>query len=385
MLDLSQATQLLTWLDEEHRKDKALLMALQSQTDVQETQIKEQARQLQEIQATLARIEGQLPKLVQLDNSIQNVRTELASLLAAYTAEQEVLEEKRTQTGQLETETMAQIMHQVQERVESLGSFEHTMAALGEEDSKLRGEITKAFTQLSEVSKRLDAQDQRMDLLAQDAQHSRDALTTARLAYEDLNDKNMALKAALEALGPRLDARIEQLEPTLEEMRKRQRTEVDALQVKQQEQARLMEEMEKEVRTVQTLSARWAKQMEDFSAQFERNRKALYDLRELEKQVRQQGNEMLELQRLAAERLRTELREWQDSQVRVDEEQTAHLEQLEAWQRKATETLKSLEEHLEQNKRDIGTGADRLWQTWTQYMQGQMKLLENIVKQRGKG
>jgi len=94
---------------------------------------------------------------------------------------------------------------------------------------------------------------------------------------------------------------------------------------------------------------------------------------------------MLELQRLAADRLRTELREWHDSQIKVDAEQTAHLEQLEAWQRKATETLKSLEEHLEQNKRDIGNSADKLWQTWTQYMQGQMKLLENIVKQRGKG
>jgi len=385
VLDLSQATQLLTWLDEEHRKDKALLMALQSQVDTQKTQLKEQARQLQEIQAMLARIEGQLPKLAQFEDSIQSVRTEFASLLAKHAAEQEMLAEKRTETEQLESETLARIIHQVQERVESFGSFENTVAALGDENSKLRGEVTRAFTQISDIAKRLDAQDQRMDLLTQDAQQFRDALTNARIAYEDLNDKNMALKAALDALGPRLDAKIEQLQPALEEMSKRQRTELDALQVKQQEQARLLEEMGNEFRTVQAVTARWAKQIEEFTAQFERSRKALYDLRELEKQVRQQGNEMLELQRLTAERQRTELREWQDSQVRVDEEQTIRLEQLEAWQRKATEALQSLEEHLEQNKRDIGTCADKLWQTWTEYMQGQMKLLENIVKQRGTG
>jgi chromosome segregation ATPase len=383
MLDPSQATQLLTWLDEEHRKDKALLMALQSQVDTQKTQLKEQARQLQEIEAILARMEGQLPKLAQFEDSVQSVRTEFAGLLGEHTAEHEVLEEKRTQTEQLATETMARIIHQVQERVEALGSFEKSIALLAEEDGKLRSETTKAFAQLSDISKRLDAQEPRIDLLEQDTPVFRDGLTNARLAFQDLNNTTLALKAALENVGPPLNAKIEQLQSSFEEMNKRRWAELDALQVKHQEQARRVGDLGGEVKALQTPIARWTKQMKEFTAQFERNRKTLYDLRELDKQVRQQVNEMVEVQRLTAERLRTELREWQDSQVRVDEEQTAHLEQLEALQRRATETLKSLDERLEQNKRDIGTYADRLWQTWTEYMQGQIALLESIVKQRG--
>jgi len=81
-LDLNQAIQLLTWLDEEHRKDKALLMALQSQIDAQKAQMTEQARQLQDIQAALTRIESQLPKLAQFESAMQSVRTEFAGLLA---------------------------------------------------------------------------------------------------------------------------------------------------------------------------------------------------------------------------------------------------------------------------------------------------------------
>jgi DNA repair exonuclease SbcCD ATPase subunit len=385
VLDLSQATQLLTWLDEEHRKDKALLMALQGQMDVQKTQLKEQARQLQDIEAMLARIEGQLPRLAQFEGAIENARTEFASLLARHAAEHETLEAARTQTEQQETETMARIIHQVQTRVEALGSFENTMAVLSDENRKLRGEVTKAFTQLSESSKRLDAQGPRIDLLEQDAQVFRDGLSNARLMYEDLNNTAMELKAALQNVGPTSDAKIEQLQSSFEAMNKRRSAESEALQGKQQEQARLVDELATELKALQTPVARWVKQMEEFNAQSERDRKTLYDLRELEKQIRQQANEMLELQRLEAERQRTELREWHDSQVRVDDEQTLRMEQVEAWRRKATETLQSLEDRLEQNKLDTEALADRLWQTWAEYIQGHTKFLENVVKQRGAG
>ena len=384
-MDLSQATQLLTWLDEEHRKDKALLMTMQSQVNAQQAQLKEQARQLQEIEALLARVENQLPKLAEFEGSIQDIRTEFAGLLAKHAGEHEVLDDKRMRSEQLESDALARIVHQVQERVEDLGSFEKTIALLGEEDGKLRSEITKTFAQLSEVSKLLDAQQLRLDLLQQDAQVFRDTATNAKIVHEDLNDKFMALKATAENVQSTLSTKIEQLQTFFEESNNARRTELDSLQAKHQEQARLVQELDKDMKELKTPVDRWTKQMKEFTAQFERNRKTLYELRELEKQVRQQGNEVTELQRLAAERLRTELREWQDNQIRVDEEQTAHLEQLEAWQRKAMETLKDLEDRLEQNKQDLVACTDQLRQTWTEYVQTQTNFLENIVKQRGKG
>jgi chromosome segregation ATPase len=383
-LDLSQATQLLTWLDEEHRKDKALLMALRSQTEVQEAQLTEQARQLQEIQASLARIESVLPRFQQLDTTIQGIRTEFANLVAKQTAEQEGLEEKRTQVERQESEAIARIIRQVQERVEALGSYENTITVLRDEDSKLRSKLTEAFEQLSELSKRVAAQPPRLDLLESGSQVMRDALAQNRLALENLNNDQLQLKAALDTLGPRLDGKTEQMQLALQELSQRRRMELDELRGKQQDQARLVEELSKEVKATQAPLARWADQMEEFAEQFERNRKTMYDLRELEKQVRQQGNEMAELQRIAAERQRAELREWQDNQIRVDEEQAIHLQQLEAWQQKAIETLKSLEERLEQNQQDVQARSDELWQAWAAFSQGQIGLVESFVKQRGK-
>ena len=383
MLDLNQASQLLTWLDEEHRKDKALLLKLQGQIDAQQVQLTEQARQLQEMQGILTRIEGQLPNLTQLEDSVQSVRAEFNNLLEKYAAEQKAREEQRARAEKLENEVRAKFMRQLQEQIDAFGSLDNTVAALRAEDKKLRDELTKVQSQLSEVSTSFDAQNQRVTSLTKDVQALREGLTSAKSAHEDLNSKSMALKASFDSLVLRLDTKIEQLQSALEEINKQRQTDLGPLQLKQQEQARAVEEVKKEMKTIQLQMARWTKQMEEFTAQFEQNRKTLYDLHELERQMRQQGNELLELQRVAAERQRTELREWQDNQVKVDEEQTARLEQLESWQQKATETLESLQEHLEQYRRDLEIRSEELWQAWAEYMQGQIKVLESIIQQRG--
>ena len=210
----------------------------------------------------------------------------------------------------------------------------------------------------------------------------RDGLTAVRLNGEELNNRLMALKVGLDNVASPLDAKLEQLQSSLEDTNKQRASELLGIQGKQQDQARQLDSLEKELKVLQAPMARWTKQMEEFTVQFERNRKALYDLREMEKQVRQQGNEMMELQRVTADRMRTELREWQDNQVRVDEEQSARVEQIQAWQRKVNETLAGVDGRLEQNKQAVESYAERLWETWTGYMQGQVGILESILKQR---
>ena len=381
-MDLNQVIQLLTWLDEEHRKDKALLMAMQSQIDAQKAQLTEQTRQLQDLQAALPRIEGQLPRLTQLDTAIQGVRAEFSGLLAKHSAEQDVRDDMRTRSAKLEAESIARIVRQIQERVEGIGSFDQVAAVLREEDSKLRSEITRAFSQFAEFTKRLDAQDERLVLLAQDAQSFRDGLSVNKLDHESFNGQHLSLKAVVDALGSRLETRLDQLQSGVEVVSKTQQADVNGLQLKLGEWDRRQEELSAEIKASQPPLARWSKQLEDFAAQFERNRKTLYDIQELEQQVRQQGNEMAELQRLAVERQRTELREWQDNQVRVDDEQTARVVRLESWQTKSTTTWQSLEDRIEQNKQGIQACSAELWQVWTRFIQAQAKVLDGLKQEK---
>lgn len=381
-MDLSQATKLLTWLDEEHRKDKALLVELQSQIDAQREKAVEQSRQFRDTQAALTRIEGQLPKMAQLEAAIQSVRTEFAALLTKSAAEQETRQEQRVRADRQENETMARLIRQLQERVESLGSFDASMALLNDQDSKRQAELTKAFTQLSEINKKINTQDQRMDQLARDAQVLRDAQASSKLAHEELVNQSVTMRAAFDALAPRVDEKFEQLQVMLQEVSKERHLDLQPFLIKQQEQARQAEELGKEIKAIQLPIERWSKQFEEISIQFERNRKTLYDLHEMERQMRQQGNELAELQRLAAERQRVELREWQDNQAKVDEEHTLRVERLEAWQQKTKEALEQLEAQAANTKGEIAKYADELWRVWADFANGQAQFYTDLKQRR---
>jgi chromosome segregation ATPase len=372
-LDFSQATQLLAWLDEEHRKDKVLLATLQSQIDAQKTQLTEHTRQLQEIQAALTRVEGQSARLSQMEVSLQAMRTEFVGLLAKQAADQETRQEQRARTDKLEGETMARLIRQLQERVEGLGSFDSGMALLRDEDSRLQTEVAMALAQLAEMVKTQKVQDQHVELLTSEGRSLREGLEDLRLLHEDVREQGITLRATVEAVGTRLDARVEQLQSSIAEASKGRQGELAHVQNKVQGQAQRLDDLARELGVVQALINRWSKQMEEMMAHYEHNRKTLYDLHELERQVRQQGKELAELQRLAVERQRAELREWQDGQANVDEGLTARIEQLEDSQRKASETLQGLESNLEQSHRDMLASTDQLWQVWSEFAREQTK------------
>jgi chromosome segregation ATPase len=264
-----------------------------------------------------------------------------------------------------------------------MGSFDDTAAALRNEDSRLQTELNKVLDQLSEVSKRLAAKEQRLDLLSGESSAFRAELANAKLAQEDLATNQMTLKAALESLEPRLDTKIEHLRSALDDMSKGHQADLEASQLRLQEQDQLVEELGHRVNGFQTLVTRWTSQMAEFTTQLENNRRTLYELQELESQIRQQGSELTELQRLAAERQRTELREWQDAQIKVDEEQMARLDRLETWKPRAAETMEGLQERLERNRREIEASIEQLWDMWSEYVKRQTDLSARIGERRG--
>jgi chromosome segregation ATPase len=303
-------------------------------------------------------------------------------MLTKQAADQEARQEQRVRADRLEGETMARLVRQLQERVESLGTFDSSVALLRDEDGRLQAELSRVVTQIGDIVKRLGAQDQRLGLLSQEGQTLREGLASTKLSQEALQEQSTSLKVAIESVAPPLDAKMEQLQLSLIDLSKGRQADLDAFQARLQDQARQIDGLGEKLTAVQVPLERWGKQMEELMGQYERNRKTLYDLHELERAIRQQGKELSELQRLAAERQRAELREWQDNQSRVDEEQTARIERTEDWQDKTEKTLTGLEQSLEEVRRDIASRADQLWQVWSEFVRQQSKLFGDFKQRR---
>ena len=82
--NFDQTTQLVAWLDEEHRRDKAQLSEVLDQLGQHHTQIAGLAKSLQDAEERFARLQNQANRYAQLEQSISQIKTEVQIMLAQY-------------------------------------------------------------------------------------------------------------------------------------------------------------------------------------------------------------------------------------------------------------------------------------------------------------
>ena len=75
-MDNAQLAQIVTWLDEEHRRDRAEISRLQQQIESQAADIVEQNRRVQELEGRLASTIAQLGRFTQLEQQIESIKQE---------------------------------------------------------------------------------------------------------------------------------------------------------------------------------------------------------------------------------------------------------------------------------------------------------------------
>src|SRR5437868_8000808 len=74
-IDLSQAVQMVRWLDDEHRKDRQHVAELLKRIDGQTEMIVNLGRRLTELEGRLVATQNQLPRIDQLETNLDQTRT----------------------------------------------------------------------------------------------------------------------------------------------------------------------------------------------------------------------------------------------------------------------------------------------------------------------
>jgi chromosome segregation ATPase len=80
-MNLEQAVQLLNWLDEEHRKDKAQIAELAGQLTQQYTLVAGLNKTVQDLEERLARLQSQSLRFAQLEQRVGQTKAEVQMAL----------------------------------------------------------------------------------------------------------------------------------------------------------------------------------------------------------------------------------------------------------------------------------------------------------------
>ena len=198
-LDLSQISQLLQWLDDEHRKDKVLLIELQKRLedqkhliigqsrriesleirlkDTQESLVRfdrldaaieglvRQVRRFEEIDVRLNLLQTSLARFDQLDASIQQMRGEAAGLLPKFEHELSSALEQAATARAIERERDMRALNELRKVLEPIPEFERRLDALAAEDRRLNDQFPLIHKELERLAVAVESQMPRMQYL----------------------------------------------------------------------------------------------------------------------------------------------------------------------------------------------------------------------------
>ncbi|MCS6843397.1 MAG: hypothetical protein NZ528_03600 [Caldilineales bacterium] len=391
-MDLDQLTQMVTWLDEEHRRDRAEIARLQQRLESQATEIVEQARRIQELEGQLASTQAQLTKFTQVDQALQQLKNEVVLMLERR-EEQRLHDQREAERGRMaDREAFSRSLGEIRKELPRFNRIEEELALRKAEDQRL-GELLLALRQqVNSINKDIDERTRSLPFLAE--QRTQDNKRIAQLQQEviELFKRTEALAGklpVLEANIQRLDRGLAAVQPVPGQLRQEVASFVEAQKLADVERERALARWREEFEEQRQLIAAQQKRLLEYSAQIEEARRTVAALQGFEESIRREQHQVAELQRLAEERQRKELenfvaedeKRWRkqmlalehqwSEQAKVNRDLAAAISPL----RKEIETLKTLIRQLWRLQETYGAHRLQEAQRWLNALEAALKEL----------
>ena len=361
-MDLNQATQMLTWLDEERRQDKVELARLQEQVRNQSAEIAEQAKRIQELEGKLAGTQVQLSKIERLDDFLQQFKDEIVLLVEKYDQQRRQAEKEARHLRQMDRENQSTALAEIKKGLQKLNRLEQELQIRQAEDKRLGEAVLNIQQELADVAKASEDRTRSMAYLG--AQREQDTRRLAELQEEtsQLLTRSEAQARKLELLedsARRLESQAAEWQPFQSALKQEQMRLMETQQLNEQQRQRQMDGWAEELNEYRMKMEEYTSRMQRFAELYEENKKALEVLEKFEQRLKWTQSELMELQRLAEQRQKEHLEEW-----RMENEKRWRKETL-SWERQwreqarrdeALETLlKQVEKQTEWNRSQIVT------------------------------
>ncbi|HHH41799.1 MAG TPA: hypothetical protein ENK56_07310, partial [Chloroflexi bacterium] len=196
-MDLTQASQMLKWLDEERRKDKALISALQERLETQARQLTRQEEQLTALQETVAGLEALMARVTEFAQTVEQFKAEVGQMLDQRD-EQRRKEQREIERGrQLEIGALRDELARLAEGQRPIPRLEESLAATQAEQRRLNEMVQKLETAVADLDKR--SEDRVQSVIYLEEQRRADNRRIAALEVETTE-----LRKRLEATSAKL-------------------------------------------------------------------------------------------------------------------------------------------------------------------------------------
>lgn len=309
-MELSQLEQMVRWLDEERKKDKATIAALQERLEQQALMMEAQARDIEALRPVLTQVGADIRRTDDYPAMIEKSSRDLTGALEDLKT---VLRREKAESERLrrvEIEALSQEIVEIDRKYRPILRHEEILQARAAGEQRIQTQVQQISNSVTDLSKRLE--DRLQSLVYLEEQRRADTRRLATLEGElppvrqeasGLNARIVRLEESTRKIAGRIEEAIQvakSYDPRIEELR-----------VADFQREQRMKQYAEQAEEVNAEVARLLEQTQKYALLYNQNRQALDSLEAFRTRLDKRQNEIAEMQRLTEERLRREWEEWQ--------------------------------------------------------------------------
>ena len=369
-MDLAQLAQMVNWLDEEHRRDRAEIARLQQRIEAQSADIIEQARRIQELEGRLAGTQAQLSRFNQVEQAIQNTKTELVSLVErAY--EERVNGQRELERARMgDREMLSREISEVRRELPRIARIEEAIQVRVVEDERLGELIMGSRNQMSGLSKEIEERTRQIPFLVE--QRTSDTKRIAQLQQETVElfkrtEATAARYPLLEESIRKAGNEVDKIPGMLDQMREEQAKFMERTRVMVVDREQVLTRWSETIEEQKSLVAQAYERVQNFGQQIEVSRRAVSEMQEFKDLILREQSQVGELQRLAEERIRREMDEFREDYEKKRRKGELRNEHLWSEQEKYNRDVVEKFPPLSHDIKTMETLVDQIWKLQETY------------------
>lgn len=390
----------VTWLDEELRKEKALVASLRDQIEKQQVLLVDQAQRILALEDRLTKLQGQLLRIPDVEVALRHTRDELVLMVSELRQEQQKREAEFLRNRSAERERDVRAIQAIEAQLKRLDSLDERVEARQVEERRLNEALLRLEQDLTDLVKRLSQREEMERHLADRIEHGivrvgkvEEALALAQKVQQD----HVTRLLALEVASSKLRQQIVELQTVRQQLTEQQEQLLESQRRADRDRAQAMADWGRKLEEYAHQMEVWTEQLRFFADQHEKMRRVSREVQELAHQVSQQQDQLRQTQRIASEQLRNEFKEWrsenerrwiqelerlqkeQNAQDTRDDAQDSRLVHLEQLQKDDLARLIALEERLSAWRDEFLAELRRVKEAQLQVLKAQGKSLQDLL------
>lgn len=308
-MDLDQLAKTVQWLDDERRKDKQEIAALQERLAALATENGGLARRQQQLESDLAASTAVLQRLAKIDEILDGYRKEMTRQL-------DDLEQRRAEAGRederlrkVEREGLNKSFSELRKGLETVARLERESQARKEEENRIARLVAELQNKVTEFNRFVDERARSAAVLDEGRRQDAKRITDLQTELSELRkraDENRGKLEVVEDVARRTEVRAGELVVAEAERRSMQTQWTETQALVQAERDRAWNELRDKTDTALKTFDEYGRRVEQYAETNREIKRAADELRQASELLERRLTETGEMQRLAEERFRQE-------------------------------------------------------------------------------